>query len=130
VSHVHAVEELVAQTRAAAAIDLHYLALFGTLTLPDICAGLGAENGRTSGSKYKDWIRNNVPEHAEQAPMIYGLRCSLLHQGSALPDGAAYPLAFTVPQSGFAFHNLSTLFEDEQVGWLHLPSSLRRFAEG
>jgi hypothetical protein len=75
------VSELVSQVRAAANADLYYLALFGVLVLPDICGALDSDNGRASGPKYKDWVRKNVPQQAGQAEEIYGLRCSLLHQG-------------------------------------------------
>jgi hypothetical protein len=51
------------------------------LALPDICGALASENGRASGSKYKTWLRDNVPSLASGADLIYGPRCSLVHQG-------------------------------------------------
>jgi hypothetical protein len=73
--------EILRQIRAASATGLYFLALFCALTLPDICGALESENGQASGSKYKAWLRANVPEQATDADLIYGLRCSLLHQG-------------------------------------------------
>lgn len=114
-------EELIAQIRLASAAGLYYLALLGALTLPDICGALSANDGKASASKYKDWLRQNVPEQADQAGEIYGLRCSLLHQGRAMPQGGHFPIAFTHP-SGSQLHNLSTeTAEGDRVGWLSIP---------
>jgi hypothetical protein len=99
------VEELFDEIRKATAAGLYYLALFGALVLPDICGAL-ASDGRATGSKYKDWLRQHVPEHAQRADQIYGLRCSLLHQGRALPHGGFSPIMFTLPGGG-QVHNLS-----------------------
>jgi hypothetical protein len=114
------VEELIRQIRAASAGELYYLALFGTLAVPDICGALASANGQASGSKYKAWLRENVPAQASQAEGIYGLRCSLLHQGRAHPHGNSFPIAFTYP-TGAQLHNLSTVVNGDQVGWLSIP---------
>ncbi len=114
-------DELIAQIRLASANGLYYLALLGALTLPDICGALGSENGRASPSKYKDWVRRNVPEQADEAEDLYLLRCSLLHQGRAMPSGGHFPIAFMHPSAG-QLHNLSTVSADgDQVGWLSIP---------
>jgi hypothetical protein len=115
-----AVDELIRQIRAASAAELYYLALFGTLALPDICGALGSENGQASGSKYKAWLRENVPAQAGDADVIYGLRCSLIHQSRAHPHGSQFPIAFMYPTAG-QIHNLSTVVNGEQVGWLSIP---------
>lgn len=113
---IHAVDELIAQIRVASEAGLHYLALFGVLALPDICGALASDDGTTTRSKYKDWLRDNVPEQAGDVDEIYGLRCSLLHQGRALPHGSVFPIAFTFPPGGI--HNLSTEVGDQRVGWI------------
>jgi hypothetical protein len=97
--------------------------------VPDICGALDSENGRGSGTKYQNWLRTAVPEHADQAPLIYGLRCSLLHQGSAMPQGSHFPLAFMHPSAG-QVHNLSTLVGGEQVGWLSIPHFVDEVTRG
>jgi hypothetical protein len=58
-----------------------YVALFVTLTLPDICAAL--EYGESSGSRYADWFEANVPRYKGfiSGNDCYALRCALLHQG-------------------------------------------------
>lgn len=121
--------ELVAQVRTATDAGLYYLALFGALTLPDICAALGSENGRASGPKYKDWVQKYVPEQAAGADELYGLRCSLLHQGRALPHGGTFPVAFTFPPTG-QLHNLSTQVGDDRVGWLSIPMFVEELTRG
>jgi hypothetical protein len=122
-------KELIEQIRAASAHGLYYLALYGTLTLPDICGALASDNGRASGAKYKDWLRTNVPEHAADADEIYGLRCSMMHQGQALPHGGHFPIAFTAPGTG-QLHNLSTVVGDEQVGWMSIELFVAEVTSG
>jgi hypothetical protein len=108
-------DEMIRQIRGAADAGLYYLALLGALTLPDICAGLAAENGKTTGPKYKAWLRQYVPVEAADADLIYGLRCSLLHEGRAWPHGSSFPIVFTMGSGGL--HNLSTEVDGERVGW-------------
>jgi hypothetical protein len=70
-------------------------ALFQALTLPDICARLEAENGKTSGPKYVEWFdkylassyRDEIGCHGEIHVFLsgsdcYALRCAMLHEGS------------------------------------------------
>jgi hypothetical protein len=121
--------ELIAQIRVASANGLYYLALLGALTLPDICGALASDNGRASGSKYKDWLRANVPEQAADADEIYGLRCSMMHQGQALPHGGHFPIAFMAPGVG-QLHNLSTVVSGEQVGWLSIEMFVAEVTNG
>jgi hypothetical protein len=130
VAKLYAIDELITQIRKASAADLDYLALFGALALPDICGALASDNGQATGPKYKDWVRANVPEQAAQADMLYGLRCSLLHQGKALPHGGAFPVAFTLQQTGGGLHNLSTIVQGDQVGWLHVPTLIDELTRG
>lgn len=93
-------DEIIRQIRVAAQAGLYYLALFGSLSLPDICGALASPDGRATASKYKAWLREYVPEQAYDADLIYGLRCSLLHQGSAMPDRGSIPIAFVMPSAG------------------------------
>jgi hypothetical protein len=108
-------DELIREIRAALTAGLYLLALYGALTLPDICGALESDNGTATGPKYKAWLRANVPGQASDADVIYGLRCSLLHQGRAYPHGGLYPMAFTY--GGVALHNLSTVVNGQRVGW-------------
>jgi hypothetical protein len=117
---IQSMNELIAQIRAASDAGLYYLALLGALVLPDICGALSSKEGTASASKYKEWLRNNVPDQAGQADEIYGLRCSLLHQGRAMPHGGHFPIAFMYPTGG-QLHNLATEVNGERVGWLSIP---------
>lgn len=127
---IPAVTQLLAQVRTASEAGLYYLALFGALTLPDICGALDSENGQSSGSKYKDWVRKYVPEQASEAAELYGLRCSLLHQGRAKPHGGLFPIAFTVAEGGPQLHNLSTEVGDDRVGWISIPIFIEELTRG
>lgn len=121
-------DELIAQIRSASDAGLYYLALIGALTLPDICGALNSGNGRASGSKYRDWLRSNVPTQAASADLIYDLRCSLLHQGSALPSSGEQ-IAFMYPE-GPQLHNLSTEVGAERVGWISIPMFVEEVTQG
>ncbi|HVM06819.1 MAG TPA: hypothetical protein VM345_00015 [Acidimicrobiales bacterium] len=82
--------ELLDQIDAANASGLHYLALMGALAVPDICAALAAKNGRTDGTKYRQWVRDHIAEADRQglSPSdLYRFRCSMLHQGSGHHHG-------------------------------------------
>lgn len=116
------VDEFIRQIRAASEAGLYYLALFGALALPDICGALASENGQASRSKYTEWLRQNVPAEAGDADLIYGLRCSLMHQGRARPHRGDFPVAFVYPVGGYGqVHNLSTVVGEDRVGWLSIP---------
>jgi len=80
-------------------------------------------------SKYKSWLKENVPSEAGDAELIYGLRCSLLHQGRAFPHGSVFPLAFTYSPTG-GFHNFSTVVNGEQVGWVDTAIFIREMTSG
>ena len=124
-------DELIRQIRLASQAGLYYLALFGALALPDICGALASDDGKASGPKYIEWLREYVPQQAGDAELIYGLRCSLLHQGRALPHGGAFPIAFTFPAlSGVTLHNLSTLVGDDRVGWTSIPAFVDEVTTG
>ena len=73
-----------------------YSALYLALTMPDICARLESENGKTSGQKYASWFDRYMLHKyqsnmgANRAPHIflsgndcYALRCAILHEGAA-----------------------------------------------
>ena len=115
-------EELIRQIRAAKDAGLFYLALMGALLLVDICGALASENGRATGVKFKEWLRTNVPENAADAEILYGLRCSLLHQGSMYPHGAHPPVACTFPHPAVPqLHRVLTEVGGDQMAWLSIP---------
>lgn len=58
-----------------------YVALFVSLTLPDICVTL--EHGKTTGGQYASWFDTHLTKYAGflSGNDCYALRCALLHQG-------------------------------------------------
>jgi hypothetical protein len=122
-------EEFISQIRAASKGGLYYLALFGALAIPDIFGALGSGNGKASGSKHKAWVEENVPGQAGEAAELYGLRCSLMHQGRAIPHGSHFPIAFMAPGVG-QLHNLSTVAGDSQIGWISIEILVEEITTG
>ena len=60
----------------------YFIALFCTLTLPDICAALESKDGKTTGELYRAWYKKNmVGQKALNAEQCYNFRCKMLHQG-------------------------------------------------
>jgi len=85
-----------AQVRAAASTSLYYLALEGTLVIPDMCAALDATDGRTTGALYIDWFNQHVAQNYVSYSELwfsgedcYGLRCAMLHQARLKPPRGA-----------------------------------------
>jgi hypothetical protein len=77
----------------AAQNRLIYLALFGALAIPDICAGMESVDGRTNEKRYIEWFdRWAGPKYngMVNGQDCYGLRCSMLHQGRAQPHKGVY----------------------------------------
>ena len=64
-----------------------YLALLHLLVaLPDVCATLEDDNGRTSNDRYRDWCARYFNADVKfTAADRYALRCALLHQGKTTP---------------------------------------------
>jgi hypothetical protein len=96
-------DELFRQIRLAHDAGAELLALMALFALPDMCAALESENRRTSGSKYRAWVRTNLSEweSEEHALALYDFRCSLIHQGSIRgqrPASGALQLRF-VPKN-------------------------------
>ena len=73
-----------------------YAALYMSMTLPDICARLESDDGKTNGSRYIGWYDKylaDMYQHEIGADRklhvflsgadCYALRCALLHEGSS-----------------------------------------------
>ncbi|MFY9264355.1 MAG: hypothetical protein WAO61_02865 [Solirubrobacterales bacterium] len=102
------------QVRAAANSDLYFLALGGALTIPDMCAAMEANDGRSTGGRYKAWFQKHVSPKYVAAGMpslsgedAWGFRCSFLHQGRLQPHHGVYRrVLFVEPRdSGIVLHN-------------------------
>jgi hypothetical protein len=76
-------ETILKEIEGALQANLYYLAIVMALTLPDICAALEAQDGRTSQNKYKAWYNANLAAKLSflSADDCYSLRCGVVHQG-------------------------------------------------
>ena len=72
---------LLNQINQAATGGLHLLAISMAVALPDICASLISENGRTSPDRYKEWCRTNLGFTYLTSEDLYSMRCGVLHNG-------------------------------------------------
>jgi hypothetical protein len=93
--------------------DLYYLTLASALVIPDMCSGLEAADGKTTGALYQAWFDRHVSQKYVGAagPSFsgedcYGLRCAMLHQGRLEPHKGVYKrILFIEPHGGLTLHN-------------------------
>lgn len=88
---------------------MYYLALYTTLTLPDICSALSSADGKTSGKKYINWYNNFAQDkccsHLDGIA-CYKFRCSMLHQGTTQETEIGYSrILFLEPTNTNSFHD-------------------------
>jgi hypothetical protein len=86
-------DELFRQIRAALAADLYYLALYTSLTIPDVCGALSSSDGHANGARYADWFNRWVgPKYTGifTGQECWYFRCSLLHQGTTQHPQSGY----------------------------------------
>jgi hypothetical protein len=106
-------DRLFQEITVAAENGLFYLALFGALALPDICAGLESSDGKTNEKKYVDWFDRWVApkEHdLVNGEDCYGFRCSMLHQARAQPHKGLYSrVIFLEPNNRRIFMHLNVM---------------------
>lgn len=85
-------ERFLASVEKALADKNWYSALYMSLTLPDVCSSLEADNGKTDGKKFAVWFDTYLKPVNTMTVMgvthvfmagddCYVLRCSMLHQG-------------------------------------------------
>jgi hypothetical protein len=75
---------LITEIKEALLHRLLYAALLLTLTLPDICAALESQDGRSTPARYKAWFNSWLRKKYEgqlDAEDMYRLRCAVSHQG-------------------------------------------------
>lgn len=82
------------------------LALAGTLALPDMCAAMESDNGKTTGARYKAWVETWLGGTYEtlDSDELWQLRCSMLHQGRS-KTRTYERVVFVAPFNGNVFHN-------------------------
>lgn len=85
-------KQLIESIQLSLASNNYLGALFVALAMPDICASVESENGRTSGALYARWFEENlgylymrITREGETVYMTgndcYALRCACLHNG-------------------------------------------------
>lgn len=96
---------LIDEIRRALQAKLYAVSLQTTLALIDICGGLDAPNGRSTGKTFTAWFKKYVsPTYEDFSPDdAYRLRCGMLHQGKAHADQYAAVL-FILPNPFFQIH--------------------------
>jgi hypothetical protein len=94
---VNSLLPLIEQCRVALTAELYYVALVVALTLPDICSALASYDGRATRTLYKAWLHEQSKFFKADAALMYGLRCSLLHQGSAFAHGGDLRVVLVEP---------------------------------
>lgn len=99
---------LIAQCRIAAKNGLQFLALSGTLMIPDICAALESPTGETRRSLYEKWFDENVAP-AYDPPRLtgadcYQFRCGALHQGRLEGDKGQLKRLLFIERSPVTIH--------------------------
>lgn len=107
--------EYLDQVRRAAQSELYFVTLGAALVIPDMCAALEADDGRTCRTRYETWFdRHMAPKYTvgpEGTPSFsgedcYGLRCAMLHQGRLEPHKGEYKrIVFIEPNPVIAGHN-------------------------
>jgi hypothetical protein len=88
----------------------YYMGLMLALAIPDICAALESEDGRSRREQYKDWFNRHLASKLRLTDDdCYSLRCGLLHQGRSelVKQGASYArVIFQLPNPAMiSVHN-------------------------
>jgi hypothetical protein len=94
--------DLLGQIEIAVNSGLYYLALMGSLSIPDICGAIESPNGWAKPNKYKKWFNQYVaPKYKDMltGEDCYYFRCSLLHQGSSQNPNSRYSRIFFIEPS-------------------------------
>ncbi len=110
---------------------VYQLCLGMALCIPDICAALQSEDGKTSGKKYKDWYQKYASDKCiMSAEDCYYFRCSFLHQGSTQHEKSQYDrVLFVEPSAGFLHNNVleGALNIDIRIFCLELIAAAKRW---
>jgi hypothetical protein len=111
--------DLLEQIYAAVTSGHHYLSLFPTLTLPGICGAMESDNGWDTRDKYVAWFDRWAAakfslradsDSAFTGEECYGLRCSLLHQGTTEQSKSRYTrIVFSEPNPEHRLAHLNVM---------------------
>ena len=101
---------ILSEIKSAVEQKSYYVAIMLTLAIPDICAALESDDGRTTGEKYKAWYTKHLQPTFKllTAESCYSLRCGVFHQGRMELAGKNISygrVIFTVPSPAGGIHN-------------------------
>lgn len=82
-------DNLIYELEIALENGAYLMSLNTALIIPDVCAALQSQNGKTNGKKYAAWFNEYLGD--EYGPLvtgedIYKIRCAVLHQGKLNND--------------------------------------------
>ena len=106
--------DLLNQIQSAVRGQAYYLALYASLTIPDICGAMESDDGQAIPSRYKAWFNKYVApkylacgQETITGEECYFYRCAVLHQGSAQHPRLGFSrILFVEPgTSTNVFHN-------------------------
>lgn len=89
----------------AVSAGLYSVPIFMSAAIPDMCAALESDDGRTSATKYKAWFEKWAAHKMSlmTAEDCYLLRCGLIHQGKLGGlKGDVSQVVFPLPNPAFA----------------------------
>ena len=100
--------DLLEQVQNAIAGRAYYIALYVSLTLPDICSAMSSEDGQATRQRYIHWFNAYVApaymvrgEPSFNGETCYFYRCGVLHQGRAQHPRLRYErILFIEPGAG------------------------------
>src|SRR5215211_3367946 len=98
------------------------------LALPDMMRGLDAPSGKANSARYKAWLVNHTGRDADDAAVLWDLRCSLVHQGSSRTR-QGHHVAFVEPGPPLVLHNSVTVTANEMVVWFDIPTFVEEIAQ-
>jgi hypothetical protein len=97
--------------RAGQSDGLYFLALAGSLMIPDLCAAMESDDGLATPQRYISWAdRYLAPKYGGNlsGENCYGLRCALLHQGRLRPHSGSWERVLFIepgPRGGTVHNN-------------------------
>ena len=107
-------KDLLSQIESAVNNHSYYLALYASLTIPDICSAMESDNGQANRSKYISWFDKYITGKYTACgtatltgEVCYFYRCAVLHQGRAQHPKLGYSkILFVEPEATTnVFHN-------------------------
>src|SRR5436305_15335491 len=103
---ISAIDAVLQDIERALDAGLFYLAIIVCLMLPDKCAALESEDGRTNPNRYKAWYTKHAKAQAGgvDPDECYSLRCGMTHQSKMqIKKGVANRVVFTIPAPGVMY---------------------------